>query len=139
MSTWESIKNRTWEEWLAGGALTFTGGQALQKYGWRRPLRTLGAGAKGTGRFARASALTMNDFYRAQSNKPFAWEPHVAPGAAVALYAATPVMMVYAAHKYPLVTKETMGGSTNSPSIGIGSAGHGLIYGGLDWSWLPWL
>ncbi|AXH78968.1 MAG: type IV secretory pathway, VirD4 component [Circular genetic element sp.] len=128
MNLIDEFSSRTWEEWVVGSALTYTGTKAIQKYGWRRPLRSAWAGAKGTGRFARASALTMNDFYRAQSNAPFAWEPAFAPTVALTLYALTPVAMVGAAVAFPHVASaQQQSAATGQPSIG--SAGHRLIYG----------
>jgi len=139
MSALDSIRSRTWDEWLLGAAVTKTVVDVSKSVGWRRPVRAGVTAVKGAGHFGRAAGYTMRDFIRGQSlgNKPFAFEPYVAPGAAVALYGATPLGMVLAAYQYPLVAgPQQQSAVTGQPSIG--SAGHGLIYGGLNWDWLSW-
>jgi len=134
-SSWESAKSRTWDEWAVSYVLAKASWNAAKFVGWRRPVRAGVSGARGTAHFGRAAGLTFADFIRGQKlgNKPFGWEPYVAPGMALGLYGSTPFGMIAAAVVYPEIAgPQQQSAATGQP--GIGSAGHGLIYGNMSWS-----
>ncbi len=137
---WDSIRNRTLTEWVAGSAVTYTGTK-LVKTQSRRGIRNFGAFGKGFGRHLNATYRTMGDFHRANAlgNKPFPIEAHVPAIAATGLYVATPVAMIVAAAQYPSIAGPAQSTAATG-QIGIGSrAGQQLIFGNMRWSdLLPW-
>ncbi len=140
MSVLDKMRKRSLEEWVAGTAVTYTATK-VSKTQWRRGLRNVGAASKGSGRMLHASYRTMQDFARANKigNKPFSFEPMVPGAIATSIYVATPVAMVAAAVKYPLIAGPAQSTAATG-QIGIGSrSGQLLISGNLRWrDLLPW-
>ena len=129
-STFDSIKNRSLEEWVYGSAIS---GSALYtvRSQWRRGLRIGGAAGKGSGRVAHAFYKSLGDFYRAYKigNQPFVVEPHIIPALATSLFVATPPLMLVAAKKYPSIAGPAQSTAATG-QVSIGSrAGQRLISG----------
>lgn len=119
-AAWSKLKERTWEDWALGAGAT-AGSAYVARHEWRRGLRNVGAGARGTGRFAGATVRTMGDFYRANAmgNKPFVVEPYVPAGMAFTVLAVTPLMMLYQSQRYPgIAGPMQQSAATGQPSIG---------------------